>query len=658
MKVTKDKEKGEKRMSLLMTIDNGGTFTDACLINGDQVIRSKTLTTPYDLTKCFIEVIREVSKELYGKENIRKLLQELEYLRYSTTAGTNAVVQRKGPRLGLIVREGTDISTLTDNETKREMFETMVNDRIVEINPDLEGEELEANIVAKVNHLLSQGTNRLVISLNGKKLIEDEIKLKKTILRKYPRHLLGAIPMLFSHELTEDNNDSQRTWTALINSFLHTDMERFLYNSENFLRENRAKNPLLIYHNDGNSARVAKTTAIKTYGSGPRGGMEGTKAIASHYKIPALLTLDVGGTTSDIGLVKQEKITVDRYGHIEGIPTSFSLSDLISIGAGGSSIYSVQDGNIKVGPESMGAAPGPACFGRGGIEPTVTDVYLLMGILDPHSYFRGSMVLDKERAKTAVDEKIINQLNIEFESALIEMEKIYYEKIADGLSEYKKQAEDCTLLAFGGAGPMSACGVAEATGIKSILIPRLAAVFSAFGIGFSDIAHEYQAYLSDVNEATIYEKLTELKEKAERDMFAEGFNINECQTETFLSFYHDGTEEVVSLENISDAIRKVKNNEDIRIHLHVIKPINHFEFKKETVVANARPIKSRIQEILNQTGKWEKVPVYKFEEMSAGTTGHGPALIEDEYFTCRILEGWEFEINENKDIFIHDKRGE
>lgn len=658
MTVTIDNEKGDRSMSLLMTIDNGGTFTDACLVKGDQVIRAKTLTTPYDLTKCFIEVIKEISKEMYGEENIRKLLQELEYLRYSTTAGTNAIVQRKGPRLGLIVREGTDTSVLIDSDSKSEMFETMVNNRIAEINPDLEGEELETNIVMTINSLLSQGTNRLVISLSGNSLVEDEQKVKNIILRKYPRHLLGAIPMLFSHELADDMYDSRRTWTALINSFLHTDMERFLYNSENFLREHKVKNPLLIYHNDGNSARVAKTTAIKTYGSGPRGGLEGTKALAAHYNIPALLTLDIGGTTSDIGLVKQEKIKVDRFGHIEGIPTSFSLNDLTSIGAGGSSILSVQDGKLKVGPESMGAAPGPACFGRGGIEATVTDVYLLMGILDPHSFFRGSMVLDKDRAKAAVNEQVVSHLNIDFESALIKMEKTYYEKIANGLSDYKNQVDDVTLLAFGGAGPMSACGIAEAMGIKSILIPRLAAVFSAFGIGFSDIAHEYQASLANVTDSIISEKLAELKEKAERDMFAEGFNINECISESFLSFSQDGTEAIVSLFNLNEAIKKVKNMEDIRIHLHVVKPTNHFEFKEGTVKMIKTPIVSRQQEILNQNGKWESVPVYKFEEMNPGATAHGPALIEDEYFTCRILDDWDFEVNENKDIFVHNKRSE
>lgn len=644
-------------MSVLMTIDNGGTFTDACLIKGDQIVRAKTLTTPYDLTKCFIDVISRISEELYGKPDIRKLLQETEYLRYSTTAGTNAIVQKRGPRLGLIVRKGTIISSFTNSDEKQKMFTTMVDGRVVEIDPNKTTEKLEADIVEAVNKLLSEGVNRLVISFSGESIVEDEVKVKNLILRKYPRHLLGAIPMIFSHEVAEDKNDSQRTWTALINSFLHTDMERFLYNSENFLRSHRMKKPLLIYNNDGNSTRVAKTTAIKTYGSGPRGGMEGTKAIAAQYKIPALLTLDIGGTTSDIGLVKEEKINVDRYGHIEGIPTSFSLSDLISIGAGGSSIFKVNNNELLVGPESVGAAPGPACFGRGGQEATVTDAYFLMGVLDSRSYFRGSMKLDQERAKRAVVEKVARPLGISIENALVEMEKAYYEKIANGLATYQKQVDEETLLAFGGAGPMSACGVAQAAGIKRIIVPRLAAVFSAFGIGFSDIAHEYQSYLVDVSETMIVEKLKELEEKAERDMFAEGFTISECRQVSYLSFYADGEEQIVPITEIQGALQKVSNQDDIRLHLKVEKPIVHFKFEEnQSEIRNSlTPIRS--QKILSNNQEWHDVPVYSFDEISSGTKGVGPALIEDEYFTCRILEGWEFEVNQFKDIFIY-KKGE
>jgi N-methylhydantoinase A len=643
-------------VGLLINIDNGGTFTDVCLVAREQVVRAKTLTTPFDLTKCFIEVLKAGSKELYGQENLQKLLTETDYIRYSTTAGTNAIVQKKGPRLGLILREGVVPSFLLEGQEEREMFASMVDDRVVGINVNEEQNKLEARVVEAVNRLLSQGANRLVVSLGGPTMVKDEKKIRNIILRKYPRHLLGAVPVLFSHELVEDNDDVKRTWGALINSFLHPGMERFLYNAENVLRECRTKNPMLIFHNDGNSARVVKTSAIKTYGSGPRGGMEGAKALAKHYKIPALLTLDIGGTTSDIGLVKEEQILENVYGEIEGITTSFRLSDLISVGAGGSSIFRVENGKVIVGPESVGAVPGPACFGRGGQQPTITDAYLLMGILDSRSYFGGSMKLDESRARAAIEEKVAGPLGVNLDKALLIMEKAYEQKIAQGLAVYQDKVGKATLLAFGGAGPMSACGAARAAGIEEVLIPRLAAVFSAFGISFSDIAHEYQVSLTEWNQEEIREKINQLKIRAERDMFAEGFTLSECQVETYLSVVRDGKLEAIQLKDAAEFLEGLEGTEDVQVNLKVVKPIAHYNFETSANVAPITPKPVRQQRILHPSKEWMDVPVYRFEEMIPGSTGSGPALIEDQLFTCRVLDGWTFKVTENKDIFMRDER--
>lgn len=635
-------------MSLLMTIDNGGTFTDACVIGKNKVISAKTLTTPYDLTKCFIDVIKEASIKLYGEEDIHTLLTEINYLRYSTTAGTNAMVERTGSRLGLILRDDFDHSILKKTEEQRELFDNMVDDRITTVNLNVAEADLEGEVVDAVNQLISQGANRIVISLNEPNLIKDENKIKNIILRKYPRHLLGAVPILISHELSDDSDDVRRTWGGLINSYLHAGMERFLYNAENTLRSHRTKNPLLIFQNDGNSARVAKSTAIKTYGSGPRGGMEGTLALAEHYDLPGIVTLDIGGTTSDIGLVNKLEIKEEMFGRIEGISTPFSLSELTSVGVGGSSVFKVNDGQITVGPESVGAAPGPACFGRGGEEATITDVYLLMGILDSRSYFRGTMVLDEERAKATIEKNICEPLGIDLEEALEKMEAAYVEKISNSLKQFKNQLADVTLLAFGGAGPMSACSVAESANIDSVIIPRLAAIFSAFGISFSDIAHEYQATITDVSEDTIKEKSEELMENARRDMFAEGYNLSECNVYSNLNYLKNGEYHTMRIDENVD-FTTFKHADDIRLHLKVERPIEHYELQQKEALKSQQPIAIYEKKIFQ---KGDDIPVYRFEDMAEGTSGVGPALIEDEYFTTRILDGWKFNINENKDILL------
>lgn len=642
-------------MSLLINIDNGGTFTDICILRESEVVRAKVLTTPFDLTKCFIEVLKSGSTALYGNEDIARLLKDVDYIRYSTTAGTNAIVQKKGPRLGLILREGTDPGFLAERQTERDMFDVVVGERVAGVDPAQEEQVLERSVVRAVNQLLSQGANRLVVSLDGPMRSVEEQKLKRIVLEKYPRHLLGAVPILFSHELADDEDDRTRTWSALINSFLHPVMERFLYNAENFLRNHRTKNPLLIFHNDGNSARVAKTTAIKTYGSGPQGGMEGARALALHYRLPILVTMDIGGTTTDIGLVRGGDVKEMVRGEIEGIRTSFPLSDLISVGAGGSSVFRVEGRRIRVGPDSVGAAPGPACFARGGQEATITDAYLLMGILDARSYFGGNMVLDDNRARRAVEEKIAAPLGVGLEEALLGMESAYVSKIAEGLSQYVENPAETTLLAFGGAGPMSACGAAEAVGIRTVIVPHLAAVFSAFGISFSDIAHEYETVLRNWDGTDLEEKVSELRERARRDMFAEGFDLAECRLEMDVRYGGEDGCEVVPLAEA--ASRPDLRGKTGRLHLKVVKPIRHFAFQPSGDLREYEPEASRHQSILQPSGRVLEVPVYRFEELEPGAVGRGPALVEDELFTCRVAEGWNFRVNENKDLFLRDERG-
>ncbi len=647
-------------MSLFITIDNGGTFTDICVLAQDRVVRAKTLTTPYDLTRCFIDALRSVAGELYGDADIARLLRETDTIRYSTTAGTNTIVQKKGPRLGLILSKGMNPSFLQESKEERQMYEAMVGERVAYLDPAQAQTVLEREVVSAVNQLLSQGANRLVVSFPGGTFAEQEKLVKRIILTKYPRHLLGAVPVLFSHELVEDDNDHHRTWSALINSFLHPVMERFLYNAEKFLRSHRTRKPLLIYHNDGNSARVAKTTAIKTYGSGPRGGMEGAKALAQHYQLPAVLTMDIGGTTTDIGYVEQGVVREKLYGEVEKIPTSFSMSDQISVGAGGSSVFRVTDGGLTVGPESMGAAPGPACFARGGQEATITDAYLLMGVLDGTSYFGGQMSLDSQRARAVIEEKVASPLGLTLEEAFLAMEKAYLEKVGQGLATYLTDPSRTTLLAFGGAGPMSACGAAQVVGIREVIIPRLAAVFSAFGISFSDIAHEYQATIKDWDILILEEKLAQLRERAERDMFAEGYSLAECRLESQLVLLTEKAEDnkwvpLTDREQIKQLEGKV-----CRLYLKVIKPIRHFSFQEnQEAQENDIPLPApvRHQSILHPNGQVKEVPVYRFDSLLPGAKGMGPALLEDPLFTCRVLDGWSYTVNGNGDLFLRDERG-
>jgi N-methylhydantoinase A len=642
-------------MSMLISIDNGGTLTDACVIYGAKVFRAKTLTTPHDLTQCFVQVLKEASKRVYGEEKLAALLEEVDYIRYSTTQGTNAVVQRKGPRLGLILRKGQDPKALARNDDERDLFNATVGDRIAYVDPGLADDKLESTLTAVINELMSAGANRLIVSLGGANLAADEMKIKHVALLRYPRHLLGAVPILYSHQLSDDGDDARRTWSSLLNAFLHPAMERFLYNAENVLREARARNPLLIFCNDGTSSRVAKTVALKTWGSGPRGGMEGAKALARHYRKNTLLTMDIGGTTTDIGVVDRGEVREQRWGALEDIKISFPLCEVESLGAGGSSVFKVVDGKIKVGPESVGGAPGPACFGYGGKEATITDAYLLLGILDGESYFGGTLKLDAERAKAAITENVAKPLGVSLDEALVQMEKAYTSKIAEAMKALTPNLKDAALLAFGGAGPMSACRVADALGVKEIIVPRMAAVFSAFGIGFSDIAHSYDAALHDTGETGLADVMERLTQQATRDMFAEGFDLSECSIEKTLSFSQNGEQATRRLNGDKKVPDGLKAAKDLRVQLRATKAIPHFALKPDDTQGGKAAKTALNRKVrLSDGGKLAdtSLPLFRHEDLAPGQGAAGPAVVEEEYFTCLVPTGWTFAVNDNHDLVL------
>jgi N-methylhydantoinase A/oxoprolinase/acetone carboxylase beta subunit len=515
---------------------------------------------------------------------------------------------------------------------------------------------MEMAAVRAVNALSSAGANRVVIAFAGAGRSANEIRLKKLLLRKFPPHLLGAIPLLYSHEVVEDDDDVRRAWTAVFNAFLHPAMERFLYRAEHKLRENRALNPLLIFRNDGHSARVAKTIAIKTYSSGPRGGMEGSRALAGHYGFPRLLTMDVGGTTTDIGLVETRDgrgtVRSHRRGRVEGVEVSFPLSDVVSVGVGGSSIIRVKGDAIAVGPESVGSAPGPACFGLGGSESTITDAFLVTGLLDPATFFGGELRIDPERARKAVGERVGEPLGLSVEDAALAMEKAWVAKVADSLRQFTSITPDTVLAAFGGGGPFVVCRVAEAAGISRVVIPGLAAVFSAFGLGFSDIAHTYEAPLTSADAEGFKAALAGLTEKARRGMFGEGFDMAQCQVRKSLQIIESDKERAVDLK--SDRLPAgLPAKARLVLTLDVAKPIaqptlsGDFKGPRSVArVAGKRRVLAPGAEVARD------LPLYRVEDQKPGASAAGPAVLEEAFFTCRVDAGWTFTINQAGDILL------
>lgn len=643
-------------MGKIINIDNGGTLTDFCVMEGADVHYAKTLTTPYDLSKCFFDGISKVSEKIYGKEDAARLLLEADYVRYSTTQGTNAIVERKGPRLGLIMSAGSSIDALTTSASQQELFTSLVGDRVGYIDTSLAEEALEVAVIKTINDVVTRGAVRVVISLAEADFVALEKRLIRIAQRKFPSHLLGAVPVVVASGLSDEADIGLRTWTALFNAYLHPAMERFLYSADHRLKAAKCNNPLLIFRNDGGTARVAKTTAIKTYSSGPRGGMEGVKALAAHYGVDKMLSYDVGGTTTDIGLIENGEIQSHYRGEVEGVKIAFPLAHIESAGVGGSSIISADNKVIKVGPESVGAAPGPACFGLGGANVTITDIAFLAGIFSPETFFGGELNLDIDKSRDVVETQIAGPLGIDTEQAIQQIMDAWASKISSAIHDFAEIDGQTTFAAFGGAGALLATTLAEKAGINKIIIPGLAAVFSACGIGFSDLSHGYRSQLpesaADSRNAALQALAEQLIERARRDMFAEGVDLCECEFSwELLSDEQSGGSEIADIKSYA-LPADLAARTDLSLGLSVVKKIEHFSFAAVGNETRSDAVIAGMRKIMLSPGNWQEVPVYRLEDQVPGATGQGPAIIEEEYFTGKINEDWQFHISSNRDVLI------
>jgi N-methylhydantoinase A/oxoprolinase/acetone carboxylase beta subunit len=358
--------------------------------------------------------------------------------------------------------------------------------------------------------------------------------------------------------------------------------------------------------------------------------------------------MDVGGTTTDITVVDNGAVRTDRHGKVEGIATSFPLCNVESHGVGGSSIIKPVDGRIVVGPESVGGAPGPACFGLGGKEATITDAFLLTGLLDPASYFGGELKIDIERAKAVIGEKIARPLGIDETEAARRMEAAWVAKVADSLRQFCRLTPDTTLAAFGGAGPFVVCRVAEALGISRVIIPGLAAVFSAFGIGFSDIGHQYETPLESNDEAGLADARAALIERARRGMFAEAAVLEDCHLSFALQ--RPGAADI-ALDADAPLPPGAASGGPASLVLTAVKPIAHTTLSGVFGTPSSAAKQLGTRRILS-SDTFAEVPLFQVEQQPPGASASGPAVLEEAFFTCRVDAGWRFEINAARDILL------
>ena len=503
-----------------VSVDIGGTFTDTFVAWGDQYVEGKSLTTHQNLSLGFNDSLIDACQQL--GIDAHTLLSEVDSVRYATTLGTNALIEHKGPRVGLLVTtgfkhtiplsrargygEGLSESEQMDipNARRPDPIVPIPMIREVRERTDYLGDIFwkldEDDVRLRIRELVDIGAEAIVVMfVNSVVNPKNELRVREIFLEDYPAHLLGAIPMLLSHQVAGRKGEYARATSTIIDAFLHQTMYHGLGTLELNLRAQGYSKPMQVNHNSGGMAQLNSTDALQTVHSGPVSGIAASESLAYQANLGNVVATDMGGTSFDIGIVVQGGLKYYDFNPvIDRWLVSIPMVHLVSLGAGGGSIarYEQMYKTLEIGPQSAGSDPGPACYDRGGMRPTVTDADLLLGYLDAKNYADGRIPLNPRRSRQAVQEHLCENLGLD----VIESAKLIKRQVdinmANGISTELRtrgyEPKDFTILAYGGNGPLHACGIANALGISKILAPPFSSTFSACGAGSVSQMHIHE----------------------------------------------------------------------------------------------------------------------------------------------------------------------
>jgi N-methylhydantoinase A len=328
---------------------------------------------------------------------------------------------------------------------------------------------------------------------------KHELRAREIFLEEYPAHLLGAIPMLLSHQVAGRKGEYARATSTIIDAFLHQTMYHGLGTLELNLRAQGYTRPMLVSHNSGGMAQLNSTDALQTVHSGPVAGIAASEQLARQSGLGNVVATDMGGTSFDIGMVAEGGVKFYDFNPvIDRWMVCVPMVHLVTLGAGGGSIarFERMFGTVEIGPQSAGSDPGPACYDHGGQEPTVTDADLVLGYLDPANYAAGRILLNPRRARRAINDRLAADLDLDVVAIAKLIKRTVDSNMANGIATELRtrgyEPRDFTMLAYGGNGPLHACGIADALGVKRVLAPPFASTFSACGAGNVNQMHIHE----------------------------------------------------------------------------------------------------------------------------------------------------------------------
>lgn len=552
-----------------LDIDVGGTFTDCVLFFDGQFLQLKVPTTPYNLSVGFRTGIDGLAQRLGVSTN--ELLSRLEVVRYSTTVALNALIQRTGPKLGVITTAGNEHMLVVGRSSRSWMAgkhsreirnlariarpAPLVDlDVVVGVNEriDYKGSVIRPldadDLRAKVHYLVDRGVQGIVVALFWSHVNPvHENQIRDVIEEIYPDVHLGSMPIYLSSEVEPRWHEYPRVNATLLNAYLKGALRDDLMTIAYDLRDNGYTKPLEIVNNSGGSAKTSRTCALDTYGAGPVAGLHGSARLAQACGLSDVITTDMGGTSFDFGLILDGAVRSFSEGAVvDKWMTERSMVEVASIGAGGGSIAwlnEIMGSRIEVGPQSAASNPGPACYEMGGREPTVTDADVVLGYLNPDRFLGGRMPLNAELATRAIHRHIGKPLGLDVVEAASAIRQTIDAKMGDALGkEIMLRGLDpaaFAMFAFGGAGPLHGPDYARRVNAGMPCYSFLySSVFCALGGATTDLAHLYQRSAHITLYDPVADRLLDevarfnavidaLVVEAERDIRSEGFASND-----------------------------------------------------------------------------------------------------------------------------------
>ncbi|MDC3425454.1 hydantoinase/oxoprolinase family protein [Aquibacillus sp. 3ASR75-11] len=659
-------------------VDIGGTFTDVVLHDKqtEHYSTEKIPTTPGNLSEGVLNGVTKLVEDF----------SDVDFFVHGTTVGLNAFLERKGAKMALIVTKGFrdlyEIGRANRSEIyniqyrqpsplikRRNIYE--VEERVLvdgSVGTSLNIESLE-QVIENISEREYDSVS--VCLLHAYKNPDHEKEIKTIIKEKLPR-----MSVSLSHEVVREWREYERTSTTVINAYIAPIVENYLTKFEKEAVNKGLDGSLYIMQSNGGvmTSEIAKEKPIQTLMSGPVGGTMGSIQLGKTTDHKNLICVDMGGTSFDVSIVINGEPDVTAEASLEKFPIMSPMVNIHTIGAGGGSIAWLEGGGLRVGPHSAGANPGPACYGNGGTEATVTDANLVLGRIDSEGFLGGNMKLDIDASFKAI-EKLAIQLNLSVIETAEGICEIANAKMADAIRTLTISKgidpRDFALVAFGGAGPMHSVLIAEHLGIDRILIPTVAGTFSAWGMLKTDIRHDdvrtFVSLLSDCDKEKMNALYQEMQRGTSDVLKQQKMQSNQMQFTWLADLRYVGQEYTVTVTcspgKITDQslkqLSQLFHENHLKIYGHndpsgIVEVVNlrvvgygKLENEEKATTTNKsqkKPDPIRMKPIV-WYGQEEETPVYSIQDLSYGQEINGPTVIESPTSTIVVPANYHVDVD-------------